>query len=136
MKTRPLSRPQLTAMLGRMPFNDLLGLRVVRVYQDGLTMEMDVTPRVHNILGTLHGGATATLIDAAVGVAIIGHFGGQRQTTTVDMKLNYLRPVAAGKVRARSRFIKLGKTLVVSSCEVKDAHGHLIATALVTYMLL
>ncbi len=123
-------------MIGRMPFNDLLGLRVLRVYRDGLTMEMEVTPRVHNILGTLHGGATATLIDAAVGVAIIGHFGGQRLTTTVDLKVNYLRPVTSGKVRARARFVKMGKTLVVSSCEVKDAHGHLIATALVTYMLL
>lgn len=123
-------------MIVKMPFNDLLGMRVARVYRDGLTMEMDATPRLQNILGTLHGGATAALIDAAVGVAIIGHHGGERMTTTVEMKVNYLRPVTSGKVRARARFVKLGKTLVVTSCEVKDTHGHLIATALVTYMLL
>lgn len=123
-------------MLGRMPFNALLRLRVARVYQDGLTMELDVTPEVKNMLGTLHGGATATLIDAATGVAIIGHFGGQRETTTVEMKVNFLRPATGGKVRARARFIRVGKTLVVCGCDVKDQHGHLIATSLVTYMLL
>lgn len=122
-------------MIARMPFNDLLGLRVARVYPDGLTMEMDVQPQYKNILGTLHGGATATLIDAAVGVAVIGHYGG-RQATTVELKVSYLRPASSGKVRARAKFIKTGKTLVVSSCDVKDEHGHHIATALVTYMLL
>lgn len=119
-----------------MPFNALLRLRVVRVYQDGLTMELDVTPQIMNMLGTLHGGATATLIDAAAGVAVIGHYGGQRATTTVEMKVNYLRPVTGGKVRARARFLKLGKTLAVINCDVKDEHGHLIATGLLTYMLL
>lgn len=119
-----------------MPFNTLLRLRVARVYKDGLTMELDVSPEVKNILGTLHGGATAALIDAATGVAIIGHFGGQREATTVEMKVNYLRPVSGGKVRARARFIRMGKTLVVCGCDVKDEHGHPVATALVTYMLL
>lgn len=123
-------------MIGRMPFNKLLKLRVTRLYHDGLTMELEVTPEVKNMLGTLHGGATATLIDAAAGVAIIGHFGGERPATTVEMKVNYLRPVTGGKVRARSRFIRMGKTLAVCSCDVKDGHGHLIATALLTYMLL
>jgi uncharacterized protein (TIGR00369 family) len=136
LKSKPLTLEQLNGMLVRMPFNDLLGMRVARVYRDGLTMEMEASPRLQNILGSLHGGATAALIDAAVGVAIIGHLGGERITTTVEMKLNYLRPVTSGKVRARARFVKMGKTLVVSSCEVKDMHGHMIATALVTYMLL
>ena len=119
-----------------MPFNVALGLHVARVYRDGLTMELAVTEDLKNALGTLHGGVTATLMDAAVGVAVIGHFGGRRMATTVDMKVNYLRPVKEGTVRARSRFVKIGKTLAVCSCDVKDTHGHLIATGLVTYMLL
>lgn len=99
-------------------------------------MELKVREELKNGFGSLHGGATATLIDAAVGVAILGQLGGKRPVTTVELKVNYLRPAPEGTVRARARFIKFGKTLVVSSCDVKDMHGHLIATSLVTYMLL
>jgi len=135
LKPKPLNAKELNALVTRMPFNQLLGLRVSRVYSDGLTMEMEVGDPLKNILGTLHGGATATLIDAAIGVAIIGQLGG-RPTTTVEMKLNYLRPVTHGKVRARSRIVKVGKTLVVANAEVHDSHGHLIAIGTATYLIL
>jgi uncharacterized protein (TIGR00369 family) len=135
LKLTPLTQKQMNKMIRSMPFNRLLGFRVARVYRDGLTMEMEVKQELYNIVGTLHGGATATLIDAAAGVALIGHLGG-RKVTTVELKVNYLRPAAEGKIRARARFVKVGKTLAVISCEVKDPHGHLMATALVTYMLL
>ncbi len=135
LKPTPLNRNELNALMPQMPFNHLLGLRVSRVYADGLTMEMEITDDRKNILGTLHGGATATLIDAAIGVAIIGQAGG-RPATTVELKLNYLRPATHGKVRARSRVVKIGKTLAVATAEVHDAHGHLIAMGSATYLLL
>jgi uncharacterized protein (TIGR00369 family) len=62
--------------------------------------------------------------------------GGIRPVTTVELKVNYLRPVAHGKVLCRARILKLGKTLAVLSADVHDSHGGQIATALVTYMLL
>lgn len=117
-------------------FNATLGLKVVRVWKDGITMEVEVRPELTNIFGTLHGGVTATLVDAAAGVALFGQLGGQRQITTVEMKLNYLNPAGNGKVRARSRIVKLGKTLAVLNVDVHDAHNRAVATALVTYMLL
>lgn len=117
-------------------FNATLGFKVVRVWKDGITLEVDVRPELTNIFGTLHGGVTATLVDAAAGVALFGHLGGQRQITTVEMKVNYLNPAGHGKVRARSRFIKVGKTLAIIAVDVSHAHGQPVATGLVTYMLL
>jgi uncharacterized protein (TIGR00369 family) len=131
----PLTAKELNALVSKMPFNHLLGMRVSRVYPDGITMELEVTTQMKNILGTLHGGATASLIDAAIGVAIIGQRGG-RPATTVEMKMNYLRPATQGKVRARSRIVKIGKTLAVATAEVHDLHGHLIAMGSATYLLL
>lgn len=136
MKPKSLAVSELNALIARMPFNQLIGTRVVRVYRDGLTMELTVRPELENGMGTLHGGVLASLVDAAAGVAIIGHLGGQRKTTTVELKVNYLRPATEDKVRVRARFLKFGKTLVVTACDVTDTHGHLIATSLVTYMLL
>ena len=119
----------------RISFNQHLGLRVTRVYRDGIGMECVIEPHKLNLLGTLHGGVTATLVDAAAGVAIIGHLGG-RPATTVDLTVSYLRPVTQGKVHARSRIVKMGKTLAFATVEVKDSHGRMIATGSATYMLL
>jgi uncharacterized protein (TIGR00369 family) len=135
LKPKPLNLKELNALVSKMPFNHLLGMRVSRVYADGLTMELEVIDTLKNILGTLHGGATASLIDAAIGVAIIRQLGG-RPATTVELKLNYLRPAAEGKVRARAKVVKIGKTLAVGTAEVHDLHGHLIAMGSATYVVL
>lgn len=118
-----------------MPFNHHLGLRVSRVWTDGLTLECQIRETLKNGLGTLHGGVTATLVDVSIGLAVIGQLGGQ-PATTVELKVNYLRPATNGKVVARARIVKLGKTLVTGTAEVKDPHGHLIAIGSATYMQL
>ncbi len=133
LKPKPLTSRQLGQLLLKMPFNHLLGMKVSRVYADGLTMEMEIADGIRNGLGTLHGGATATLIDAAIGVAIIGQLGGQ-MATTVELKVNYLRPAVSGKVRARARVVKLGKTLAFGTAEVHDTHGKLVASGSATYL--
>lgn len=135
LKPKPLNLKQLNALMPKLPFNHLLGMRVRRVYTDGLTLELQVTDSLKNILGTLHGGATAALMDAAIGLAIIGQLGG-RTATTVELKLNYLRPATQGKVRARAKIVKIGKTLAVGTAEVHDMHGHLIAMGSATYLML
>lgn len=76
---------------------------------------------------------TATLVDVSIGLSLMCALGGQPITTT-DLNVSYLRPVAEGKVRARGKVIKTGKTLSVGSAEVRDSHGRLIATAMATYM--
>jgi acyl-CoA thioesterase len=136
LKPTALNREELNRLMTTTSFNATLGFKVVRVWKDGITMEVQVRPELTNIFGSLHGGVTATLVDAAAGVALFGQLGGLRQITTVELKLNYLNPAGHGKVRARSRIIKLGKTLAVITVDVHDAHNRAVATALVTYMLL
>lgn len=135
MRTQGLDKARLNALMERISFNAHLGLRVTRVYMDGIGLECTIEPHKLNVLGTLHGGVTATLVDAAAGVAILGRLGG-RPATTVELKVNYLRPVSEGKVHARARIVKMGKTLAFATVDVKDNHGRLIAAGSATYMLL
>ena len=116
-----------------MPFNDLLGIRLVEEHEDGVTVEMPVTGELLNSNAVVHGGATASLVDAALGIAITKKF--KRPTSTVEMKLNYLRPVEKGMLTARSRFVKTGRTIVVGTVDVKDDAGESVAFGLLTYML-
>jgi acyl-CoA thioesterase len=117
-----------------MPFNDLLGIRLVEDHNDGVTIEMPIRADLLNLNGVVHGGATASLVDAALGIAITRKWEG-RLTSTVEMKLNYLRPAREGKLIARSRFVKQGKTIVVGTVDVVDDSGAGIAFGLLTYML-
>jgi acyl-CoA thioesterase len=119
-----------------MPFNSLLGIKLYRLHSDGLTIECLLRRDLLNSADVLHGGVTATLADTAVGIALARHFGGRRPLTTVELKINYFRPVSSGKVFARAYLIRIGQTLSTGRVDLTASDGGLIATALVTYILL
>jgi uncharacterized protein (TIGR00369 family) len=118
------------------PFNQLVGIRQVRIHKDGVTIDCKLRPELLNASGILHGGVTATLADAAVGIAITQRVGRAGAATTVEMKLNYLRPVSGRKITARARLLRMGSTLCVGRVDMFDDAKELVSTALVTYMLL
>jgi uncharacterized protein (TIGR00369 family) len=118
------------------PFNRLVGIRLVRVHRDGVTIDCKLRPELLNVAGVLHGGVTATLADAAVGIAITQRVGRTGAATTVEMKLNYLRPVSGRKITARARLLRMGSTLCIGRVDMFDDAKELVSTALVTYMLL
>ena len=114
-------------------FNQYVGIRLLRKHPNGVTVECRVRKELMNFAGVLHGGVTATLADVAVGQALMqrGH-----KTTTVELKINYLRPITGSKVTARSHLLRIGKTLSTARVDVFDESKNLAAVALVTYMLL
>ena len=114
----------------------MLGFRVVASHRDGVTLECRVRRDLLNYGGVVHGGVTASLADVAVGHALSLHFKERRPATTTEMKINFLRPVAAGTIRARARLLRVGRTLCVGRVDLFDSRRRLIAAALVTYMLL
>lgn len=127
---------ELRNVAENMPFNKLIGVRVLRRHADGVTIECAMRDELRNTAGVLHGGVTATLADAAVGIALASHFGGRRACTTTDLKINYLSAVADGKITARSHLLRIGRHLCVARVDLTDSRGKLIAVAIVTYMLL
>lgn len=114
-------------------FNRYLGIRILRKHANGVTVECPVRRQLLNFAGVLHGGVTATMADVAVGQALMqrGH-----KTTTVELKINYLRPITGTTVTARSRLLRIGKTLATARVDIFDDKKNLAAVALVTYMLL
>ena len=118
------------------PFLQLLGVRLVRVHKDGLTIECNFSDHLRNVFGGIHGGVHATLADAAVAFAIHQNSGKFRRIATVDLKINYFRPVTGGKLAARARILRMGSTLCTGAVELTDAQHRSVAAAMVTYMIL
>src|SRR5580658_4019740 len=127
---------KLKQFLEEIPFNAHLGLRLVRLHKDGVTIACQLRPELMNGSGVVHGGVTATVADVAVGMALARHLGRPRAAATVEMKINYLRPVVHGKVTARSHLVKVGTRLCCGRVEIFDGDKRPIAAALITYMML
>ena len=118
-----------------MGFIQYLGIRVVTGHEDGVTVECSIREEFLNTSGVLHGGATASIADSAMGIAVSQYYGKDRSVTTAEFKINYLSPVKEGKVVARSKIIRAGRRICVGQVEVSDATGALIAIALMTFSI-
>ncbi len=123
-------------LLTRHAFNHLLGLELVRTHRDGVTIRCRVRPELLNSAGSLHGGVTASIADAAVGTALNSLYNGMRRFTTIELKVNYFRPVTEGRLLARSRLLRVGSTICVGQVDLTDHQRRSVGVAIVTYMLL
>ncbi|HXA77490.1 MAG TPA: PaaI family thioesterase [Candidatus Acidoferrales bacterium] len=136
MSQRKLTVSETRRVLDDIPFNKLLGMQVSRTHRDGVTIECKIVRRLLNRARVLHGGVSAALADAAVGIALHRHLGNHRPITTVEMKINYFRPVREGRIFARSRLLRVGSTLCIGRVDIADGQSRAVGTALVTYMIL
>ena len=136
IKTRNNHLARTRAALSSIPFNALLGMELSRVHSDGLTLSCKIRKKLLNSRGALHGGVAASLADAAVGVALSHRFRGTRPISTVELKVNYFRPVTEGALFARARLLRIGSTLSVGRVDLTDAEGNAVGLAIVTYIFL
>src|SRR5262249_26195671 len=98
--------------------------------------EMRADERHHNPMGTLHGGVYCDLADAEIGFACAATLGEGETFTTVELKINFLRPVRQGNLTAETRGVRAGANLGYVECDVSDQGGRLVARAASTCMKL
>ncbi len=85
--------------------------------------------------GYVHGGAIASVMDAATFWAVFPRVRDGMGLTTVEIKVNYLAPVQRGKLVVKGRCIKIGKTLALGDATIYDAKGNLLAHGTATMMI-
>jgi uncharacterized protein (TIGR00369 family) len=119
------------------PVGELIGMRVVEIAPDFAAFEMDALPERHaNPMGTLHGGVLCDIADGAMGMAWASELTNGETFTTLELKINFLKPVWATKLRAEARVVKRGRTVGLVQCDVRDAKGDIVAHATSTLMTL
>ena len=97
---------------------------------------LEAGPRHFNPMGTLHGGILCDIADTAMGVAFASTLAPGETFTTVELKINYLRPVREARLRAEGRVVQRGRTVGYVECEVSDENGRLIAKSSSTCLVL
>lgn len=118
------------------PVAELVGLDIVS-YGDGeAVFSMEVEERHENPMGFVQGGVICVLADGAMGFAFATTLDDGESFTTIEMKTNFLRPFAAGRLVASGRVLNRGRTLGLTEAHVRDQEGRLIAHATSTCMAL
>ena len=124
-------------LVNHSPYFELLSMKIRDVGIGFSVLEINLEKKHLQPFGFVHGGVFASIIDAAAFWAIFYEIEDSNTgVTTVDLKLNYLAPAASGKLIAKGRQIKLGKTLGYAEAEVNDVNGKLLAHGTSTVILL
>lgn len=119
------------------PMAQLMGLTLVTV-GDGSAVFTAVPAEYHyNPAGIAHGGFAATLLDSAMGCAVYTTMPPGENYTTIELKVNLMRPMTAstGEVRATGRVLHRGRRTIVADGRIEDAAGKLIAHATTTCLV-
>jgi uncharacterized protein (TIGR00369 family) len=118
------------------PVAELLGIELVGTEGGECTMKLEAGQKHSNPMGTLHGGVIGDLADAAMGMAFLSTLEEGESFTTLELKMNYLRPFWTGLLLAHGSVLSRGKTIGLTECRVGDDRERLIAHATSTCMAL
>lgn len=118
------------------PIAALIGFTLTTIAPGRAVIELEATERHANPMGTLHGGVLCDIADAAMGMAYASSLEEGETFTTLELKINFLRPVWTGLLRAEGRVVSSGRTVGLVECEVRDSGDRLIARATSTCMTL
>jgi len=113
----------------------LIGMRLESFAAGEALVVLDATAAHANPMGTVQGGILAAVADAAMGWAFMTNLGENESYTTLEVKINFLRPVWAGRLEARGRVKSAGRNVSLVECDVMSG-GKLVAHGVSTCMTL
>ena len=142
MTMRTISPEHIEAVLAlanSSPFNRLAGISVVSISPGRSEIEVDVTRGISNSMGSIHGGAYATMLDALTYWAVYCDVGEGDGLVTVDLHvhdISSVRSIEGARLRGVGKALKMGRTLCISEGRIEDEEGRLLAFGTSTVMIL
>ena len=127
-----MTRDSQLALAKNTPFFRHLGIEVVEAKDGYAKLRLDFKDYLAHPFGYFHGGALASLADSAGINAVFSVLTDKEKALTLEMKINYLRPVKEVVVYAEGRVIHKGRKSAVSEVDVRTGEGELVAKAIVT----
>lgn len=121
------SNEEILAWQRESPFNALLRIEVLSAADGSATLKLPYFSGVENRKANIHGGAIATLCDAAMGIAIRSARDELYALSTISMTINYVAP-GTGDLTALARCTKIGRSVSFASVDVTGPDGELVAS--------
>jgi uncharacterized protein (TIGR00369 family) len=118
------------------PIAKLVGFHLTGYEPGRAVFELEAGPQHANPMGTLHGGILCDVADAAMGTAVATTLQEGETFTTLELKINFLKPIWNAKLVATGTVVRRGKVISLAECDVTDEKGSLVARASSTCMIL
>jgi uncharacterized protein (TIGR00369 family) len=119
-----------------MPVARLIGFEKHVVSEGIAVVTLVAGPQHANPMGTLHGGILCDIADAAMGIAFASTLAPNESFTTIELKINFFRPVWEAMLKAEGKVVRRGSTVGYIECEITDEAGKLVAKAASTCLVL
>jgi uncharacterized protein (TIGR00369 family) len=129
-------RAALEAGQNPIPLGEMMGFRAVSIERGDAVIEIAAGPEHYNPMGTVHGGVCCAIADTAMGIAHASMLEDGETSTSLEIKINFVRPVWKDTLTARGRAVKHGRTVSLMECDVLDGQKRLVARASGTFMTL
>ena len=114
-----------------------LGFRLIEVGPGTATMELLADTEIHaNPMGTMHGGVLCDIADAAIGTAHATSLNDDESFTSIDLQINFFRPVWNGRIRAVAKPVNVGRQISRYVCDILRDDDKLVAQVSSTVMTL
>ena len=112
-----------------LPIGEHLGFRIVGAEPGKVTLKGRPDERSYNLLKSVHGGWTAAVLDTAMALSNLTLLGSDQTFTTLDIRINYLRPITVetGEVTATGGVLQSGRKIAYVEAKLVDANGKLLA---------
>lgn len=130
-------RALLAAKLPPPPIARLMGFELVAASEGRAAFELLPGEQHYNAIGVVHGGVAATLLDSALGCAVHTRLAAGQAYTTLEIKVNLVRPITreTGRVRAEASTLHFGRTTATAEGRLTDEKGRLLAHATTTCLV-
>lgn len=122
---------------GNVPIGDHVGFRMAEVSKGRIVFTGVPGGNVLNLIGTVHGGYAATILDSALALSVLSTLDADSNFTTLEIKVNYVRPISPGmSVRAEGTVVHSGRRVATSEARLTDSEGRLLAHGTTTCIIL
>jgi uncharacterized protein (TIGR00369 family) len=108
---------------------ETLGARISESEPGRVVLELEAGPRHRHGGGIVQGGVITQIADAAMGMSLATLQEDGLWNTTIELKINFIRPVVSGRLRAVGRVVEMKQTLMFSEADVLDDQDRLVARA-------
>jgi len=115
------------AKANEVPVARVIGFEAKDIRDGRATITLSAGPEHANPTGTLHGGILCDIADAAMGMAFASTLAPEESFTTVELKINFLRPVWQVRLRAEGTVVQRGRTIGFVECSMMDNENQVVA---------
>ena len=113
---------------------ETLGARITESEPGRVVLELEAGPQHRHGGGVVQGGVITQIADAAMGMSLATLQEDGMWNTTIELKINFIRPVVSGRLQAVGRVVEMRQSLLFSEADVVDEKGRLVARASSTCM--